>query len=364
MKTENEIIDILYKQYQNQGYVTEQAIFDLCDDNSLSFLATDKVCNRLIDLGVLISDSRPNVENNNDAEENYKDYSQIDYNIVFDFYLDNFPQMRPIICYIKSLPSPQRGENRKLVVQMKSGNSYARKQIIEKNLRTALRIAMNYNDTTSIPVDELFSVACEGLISAVDSFDPYSNSYFTSYASFWIMQKIDRYIMDNQYIVRIPVHSYEILNKVKEIVERNDYIISRKLIDNISLELNLSYPSAEEWINIVLMLEPIDIDLIIDDEHYSYDDTYLFFENVADDFRKEQLNKIINKLSIKEAQVITKRYGLDGKGCYTLEEVGNMRNVTRERIRQIEAKAMRKIKHLIKDSPLYTEYAIYYKQDD
>lgn len=366
MKTENEIIDILYKQYQSQGYIAEQAIFDLCDNNSLSFLATDRVCDRLINLGVLISDINQSIIKPNDVniEDNYKDYSQIDYNTVFDFYIQNYPQMYPIISYIKGLPPPQKGENNNLVIQMRSGNKYARQQAIEKNLRTVLRIAMKYNNKTCIPIDELFSVACEGLIAAVDSFDPYSNSYFTSYSSLWIMQKIDRYIMDNQYLVRIPVHSYEMLNKVKEIVVRNDSIINSRLINTISSELDISYPVAEEWIRIVLMLEPIDIDEIIDDEHYTYNDTDLYIESISDRYRKEQLNIIVNKLTQRETQVITMRYGLDGKGGYTLEEVGNQFKVTRERIRQIEATSIRKIKHHIKNSPLYSEYSIYYEKED
>ena len=73
MKTENEIVDILYKKYQNQGFITEQAIFDLCDDNSLSFLATDRVCNKLIDLGVLITDDSQNIEIDKTEEAVYKD---------------------------------------------------------------------------------------------------------------------------------------------------------------------------------------------------------------------------------------------------------------------------------------------------
>lgn len=238
MKTENEIIDILYELYQNQGYVTEKAIFDLCDENSLSFISTDRVCNRLLDLGVLFSDGAAKISIDSSAEEEYKDYSQIDYNTVYDFYDRNYPQMHHIINYIKATP-PQKGENNSLIIQMRSGNVFARNYVIEKNLRTALRIAMNYADKTTIPVDELFSVACEGLISAVDAFDPFSGSYFTSYVSFWIMQKIDRYIMDNQYTIRLHVHSYDMLNKIKTIIgdldTYNEAIIVHRIVDMLQL---------------------------------------------------------------------------------------------------------------------------------
>lgn len=228
MKTENEIIDILYKLYQNQGYITEQEIFDLCDDNSLSFIETDRVCNKIHDLGILINDT-VKVQSN--------DYSQIDYNIVFNFFYRNYPQMKPIVDYIKSLNPPQKGENRNLIIQMRSGNVFARKQLIEKNLRTALRISMNYADKSSITTDEIFSVACEGLISAVDSFDPYSNSYFASYSSLWIRQKIERYIIDNQFFIRIPINSFEIFNKIREMIEFSDSFYETKLMRKIINEL-------------------------------------------------------------------------------------------------------------------------------
>lgn len=361
MKTENEIVDILYKKYQNQGFITEQAIFDLCDDNSLSFLATDRVCNKLIDLGVLITDDSQNIEIDKTEEAVYKDYSQIDYNEVYDFYFQNYPQMQPIINYIKSLPPPQKGENNNLVIQMRSGNKYARKQVIEKNLRTALRIAMNYNDKTTIPVDELFSVACEGLMAAVDSFDPYSNSYFTSYSSYWIMQKIDRYIMDNQYLVRIPVYSYERLNKIKEIINSSNGLFNYNLVKLIMCKLGIGYYEALEWIRIILVIDPIDVDDVNDECFLEDDSLNTYIENY---FTNKWLCTQLEKLSSKEKDVLVLRYGLNGNNRHTLEEVGNLYHVTRERIRQIEAKSLRKVKHYIKHSPLYSEYIKYYKKDD
>lgn len=362
MKTENEIVDILYKKYQNQGFITEQAIFDLCDDNSLSFLATDRVCNKLIDLGVLITDDSQNIEIDKTEEAVYKDYSQIDYNEVYDSYFQNYPQMQPIINYIKSLPPPQKGENNNLVIQMRSGNKYARKQVIEKNLRTALRIAMNYNDKTTIPADELFSVACEGLMAAVDSFDPYSNSYFTSYSSYWIMQKIDRYIMDNQYLVRIPVHSYEMLNRVKAIVNNTNTDNENELICDIAYKLQTTESDAAKWLRIINSLEVIDIDELAEDEKYTYDLTDEYIEHLTSDNEKKQLFKIIDKLSQREKHVVIMRYGLNYNTPLTLEEIGEEFHVTRERIRQIEATALRKIKHFIKSSSKFEEYWKYYER--
>ena len=358
MKTENEIIDILYKQYQSQGYITEQAIFDLCDDNSLSFLATDRVCNRLIDLGVLINEGvKYDLKPIDESTENIiKDYSQIDYNVVFDFYIQNYPQMHPIISYIKALPPPQKGENNNLVIQMRSGNKYARTQAIEMNLRTALRIAMNYNDKTSIPVDELFSVACEGLIAAVDSFDPYSNSYFTSYSSFWIMQKIDRYIMDNQYLIRIPVHTYETLNKVITIVEQNDYNYDNSVLTEIKDSFSLTENEALEWLRIVTSLNIVDIDELTDDEKLAFLSDNSTIETLTIKALSYEVELLLDKLTKRERLVLTLRYGFYNNKCLTLGEIASICSVTRERIRQIEATAIRKITNYIRLSPLYQEY--------
>ena len=123
MKTENEIVDILYKQYQSQGYITEQDIFDLCDDNSLSFIQTDRVCGKLQDLGVLIKDSD---KNNSKEKTDIQDYSQIDYGKVYSFFLDYYPQMKPVIEHIKNTIPPQKGEVDMLFQQMNRGRKPAR----------------------------------------------------------------------------------------------------------------------------------------------------------------------------------------------------------------------------------------------
>lgn len=206
MKTENEIIDILYKKYQSQGYISEQDIFDLCDGNSLSFIQTDRVCNRLFDLGVLISDGiHPDNDNSN---EDVIDYSQFDYSEVYSFFLQNYPQMKTIVEYIKSTNPPQKGEANNLVIQMRSGNAYARKILVEKYLRVALRITMNYKNKTYISLEDVFSVACDGLVTAIDSYDPCFNSAFSSFISLWIMRKIERYIQEHEFYYNLPIHLF------------------------------------------------------------------------------------------------------------------------------------------------------------
>lgn len=361
MKTENEIIDILYKQYQNQGYVTEQTIFDLCDDNSLSFLATDRICNQLINKGIYISDGVKKLSDDHVIED-IKDYSQIDYNQVYDYYMLNCPQMIKVIEHIKSVIPPQKGENKELIIQIRSGNRFARSQIIDKNLRIALRVAMNYSEKTDIPLEDIFGVACEGLIAAVDSFDPYSNTYFASYCSFWIMQKIERYIIDSLYPIRIPVHSYSIYVKVKEIIESSSTYNEKTIIKRIVDEVFLDGESAREWYRIVYSLDYYDVDEAVDMELDLYDPFEDYNDAIHRSILKSHIDDIINTLSPQTQDVLALRYGLIDNNVYTLEEIGAKFKVTRERIRQIEKSALRKIKNSVKSTTLYSEYFDYYEE--
>lgn len=344
MKTENEIIDILYKQYQSQGYITEQAIFDLCDDNSLSFIQTDRVCGKLQDLGVLIEDSD---KKNSKGNTNIQDYSQIDYDKVYSFFLESYPQMEPIIEHIKNTIPPQKGEVDSLFQQMKSGNQYARKRLIEMHLRAALRATMNYYDSTTVPLEDIFSVACDGLISAVDSYDPYSNSYFASYASLWMKQRIDRYIVDNRSLIRVPVHAYPKLEQIIRINDDNSIDNITDAIHKIVKELGVSEKEATEWLRIVLVNDLVYIEELPDGYDYIMDKTI----DLCDDLeKKEDLQRVLELLHVlsqKEERVIMLRYGFCNEKCYTLEEIGNEFGVTRERIRQIEAKGLRKLKHFL-----------------
>ncbi len=339
MKTENEIVDILYKKYQCQGYITEQAIFDLCDDNSLSFIQTDRVCGKLQDLGVLIKDN----DNNSKEKTDIQDYSQIDYDKVYSFFLDSYPQMKPIIEHIKNTIPPQKGEVDLLFQQMNSGNQYARKRLIEMHLRAALRATMNYDDSTTVPLEDIFSVACDGLISAVDSFDPYSNAYFASYASLWIKQRIDRYIIDNRSLIRIPIHAYSNVEWIQNIIE--DYTnTGNKKLRMIERKLDINEQEAMEWLKIAWISEILYLEDIQDDYESYLSDNLDIFEIVEQNDKNNDVMKALDILTSREKNVLVQRYGFIDNNCKTLEEIGEELSVTRERIRQIEAKALRKMR--------------------
>ena len=344
MKTENVIIEKLNELYHKRGYVSEEEILELCDEHSLSFLLTDHVISRLTDMGVLIADAP-----NNTKENDYYDYSQIDYEQVYLFFENLYPDMRPTLDYIRAIPPIQKGETKSLISQIRSGNEYARKVLTEKCFRTALRITMNYQEKTSVPLEDLFMISYDGIVEAIDSYDPYSGSHFTSYVSLWIKQKIDRYICDNESLIRLPVHMFEQISNVKSIID-NEYGSGKSLISAIAGNMKITEDRARELLGILNMQEILSLDELSETEEVcSYDiDEY---EKVLNDILKEQLLRMLDScLSEKQKRVIYYRYGIKtGRAC-TLEEIGTMMNVTRERVRQIEDKALRKLRKIISKS--------------
>ena len=340
MKTENVVIEKLNELFQKRGYVSEEEIFELCDEHSLSFLMTDHVINKLTDMGVLIADAPENK-----ADNDYYDYSQIDYEQVYIFFEKLYPDMRPTLDYIRAIPPIQKGETKNLISQIRSGNEYARKVLIEKSFRTALRITMSYQGKTTVPLEDLFMVSYDGIAEAIDSYDPYSGSHFTSYVSLWIKQKIDRYICDNDNLIRLPVHMFEQISNVKNIID-NGYDSRKALLSAIMDDMNITEDRVEELLEILKMQEILSLEELSETEEifvYAPDE----HEEVLNTILKEQLLEILDSLTEEQKKVICLRYGIGDKKTHTLEEIGSMMNVTRERIRQIEDKTLRRLRELI-----------------
>ena len=340
MGIENVVIEKLNELFHKRGYVSEEEIFELCDENSLSPLMTDYVINKLTDIGVLITDA-PDDTGDND----YYDYSQIDYEQVYRFFENLYPDMRPILDYIRAIAPIQKGEIKNLISQIRSGNEYARKVLIEKSLRTALRITMNYQGKTTIPLEDLFMISYDGVVEAINSYDPYSGSYFTSYVSLWIKQKIDRYICGNESLIRLSSYAFEQISNVKSIID-NGYDSRKALLSAIMDDMNITEDRVEELLEILKMQEILSLEELSETEEifvYAPDE----HEEVLNTILKEQLLEILDSLTEKQKKVICLRYGIGDKKTHTLEEIGSMMNVTRERIRQIEDKTLRRLRELI-----------------
>lgn len=349
MKPEQIVIETLFEKYQKQGYVTEEDIFTLCEEYDLSFIKTDYVGNQLLAKGVFISDGVINTSEEDDVQDIY-DYAQTDYQEIYDYFLTHFPEMKNLIEYVKTIPPVQKGEIKQLFIQIRSGNKFAREVMINKHIRSVLKFVLYYKDKTTISLEDIFSEAMTALIKAVDSYNPYENSYFLSYVATAIKHRIDRYMCYFEREIRLPANMIGKINTAKEIKFTYLNLESDELIALIAKKLEISIVQAEELYAYAGSQNYVSWEELIENEdEFS---TYISVEledsvekKIDQSALKKSIEQALNTLTDREKQVISLRYGLIDDQIMTLEEVGIKFHVTRERVRQIEAKALRKLKH-------------------
>ncbi len=251
---------------------------------------------------------------------------------------------------IGKVPLLEPEEELVLAKQMAEGNAMARRRLAEANLRLVVSIAKRYVGRGMLFLD-LIQEGNLGLIKAVEKFD-YTKGYkFSTYATWWIRQAITRAIADQARTIRIPVHMVETINKLIRVSRQLVQELGRDPHPNeIAKELNMSIDKVREIMKIAQ--EPVSLETPIGEEEDSHlgdfipdDDAPAPSEAASFLLLKEQLGDVLDTLTPREAMVLRLRFGLEDGRARTLEEVGKEFNVTRERIRQIEAKALRKLRH-------------------
>ena len=259
----------------------------------------------------------------------------------------------PVRMYLKEIgkvPLLSAEEEIELAKRMENGDQEAKKRLAEANLRLVVSIAKRYVGRGMLFLD-LIQEGNLGLIKAVEKFDFHKGFKFSTYATWWIRQAITRAIADQARTIRIPVHMVETINKLIR--------ISRQLLQELGREptaeeLAVEMQMPEEKVREIMKIaqEPVSLETPIGEEEDSHlgdfipdDDIPAPAEAAAFTLLKEQLMEVLDTLTEREEKVLRLRFGLDDGRARTLEEVGKEFNVTRERIRQIEAKALRKLRH-------------------
>lgn len=349
------------------GYVTFDNIMDCADSFSLPIQDFDWLSNTVATRGIIVYDETPTnrIKENRDAEE-YDDYAHGDYDIIYDRIIELDPNLKDFVEGVRRIVPPQWREFNTLKYQAMEGNQHARERMVEMHLRVALRLALQRAEAFDLDIQETIGDACVGLVIAVDKYNPDTNGAFASYASLWILRSIQRSQPTRRPLMYYPAYKKELLFAAYPLIKKSEYTEYPDLSDAEDIkvilmeEFSLTNEQAEELLVAATPLESLEelFSVYLEnnnvfEKHYLCNeaDNYELF-NSGEDInqyidelsKKEQLAKVLGSLSDRERRVLEMRFGLDNGKEKTLEEIGEYFNVTRERIRQIEAKGMKKLR--------------------
>lgn len=265
-------------------------------------------------------------------------------------FLDGLQMFMHQIGKIPLLTHDEEVKYAKMIEEEPSKAAYAKQQLTEHNLRLVVSIAKRYHNTGML-LEDLIQEGSMGLMKAVDKYDYRKGFRFSTYATWWIRQSVSRSISDQAKTIRIPVHMTETINKMKRVKAKISNEKGREATPEEVAEIMGLTPERVQEIE-GFALDPVSLESPVGDEGDTNladfvpdTNTESAHDKMVKDLVHDKLIQAIETLTPREQKVVKMRYGLDMDRTYTLEEIGNMFGITRERIRQIEAKAIKKLSH-------------------
>lgn len=350
-KFQAKLQELLALAKKKKNMLEYQEINDHFKDFALSPEQIDKILDFLeanhVDV-LRITDDDDDILIDDEDVENDVEMEKIDLSVPDGVSIED-----PVRMYLKEIgkvPLLTAEEEIELAKRMELGDEEAKKRLAEANLRLVVSIAKRYVGRGMLFLD-LIQEGNLGLIKAVEKFDYRKGYKFSTYATWWIRQAITRAIADQARTIRIPVHMVETINKLIRVSRQLLQELGREPSpEEIAEEMDMSVDRVREILKI--SQEPVSLETPIGEEEDSHLGDFIQDDNVpvpadaaAFTLLKEQLVEVLGTLTDREQKVLRLRFGLDDGRARTLEEVGKEFNVTRERIRQIEAKALRKLRH-------------------
>ncbi|HEX5394797.1 MAG TPA: RNA polymerase sigma factor RpoD [Candidatus Saccharimonadales bacterium] len=355
-------IEQLMERGKKEGKLTQKEIFALIPDTPANIDTLDNFYSELAEAEIeLIPEAEPDERNLSDewaSEESEEELLKTDTSYLEDISDDS---VRLYLREIGKIPLLTPEEELALARRVKSGNKKAKDQMAEANMRLVVSIAKRYVGR-GLDLLDLIQEGNTGLLRAVEKFDPDRGFKFSTYATWWIRQAITRAIADQARTIRIPVHMVETINKLLRTQRRLTQELNREPTnEEIAAAMEMDVDKVEHIMKIKQDISSLDAS-VRDDEEDSVlgdfiedEDAKTPTESASEQLLKEQVRSILGTLTEREQKILKLRFGLEDGKSHTLEEVGQEFSVTRERIRQIEAKALAKLrKH--KDTRKLHEY--------
>ena len=358
MKFEEKLKALVEMGKKKKNILEIQEVNEVFSDMELEAGQMDKVIEYVEAQGIDVLQMTPDVEEDLpddmeillavDEEDVEVDMEKIDLSVPDGISIED-----PVRMYLKEIgkvPLLTADEEIELAKRMSEGDEDAKKRLAEANLRLVVSIAKRYVGRGMLFLD-LIQEGNLGLIKAVEKFDYQKGFKFSTYATWWIRQAITRAIADQARTIRIPVHMVETINKLIRVSRQLLQELGREPSpEEIAVELDMPVERVREILKI--SQEPVSLETPIGEEEDSHLGDFIQDDNVpvpaeaaAATLLKEQLNEVLDTLTEREQKVLRLRFGMNDGRARTLEEVGKEFDVTRERIRQIEAKALRKLRH-------------------